>query len=210
MHPSAIPTTGSAPTTKLGGLANTASVLVWVAVLGPVSMSASSLTFGWSQHTAPGRIGMVLMGGGLVFNVLGFLAAGIAVLVWLSRARANADALYPAPHRLAAGWAVGGWFVPFGNLVMPMIVVTDVVKASNPAGRSIPECGLWWTGWIGGNLALPIAFAVLVSSGGRGGAGVLASFLLLSALFYVLAAFSFRRIAVSVARWQDDRIALVP
>jgi O-antigen ligase len=87
-------------------------------------------------------------------------------------------------------------------------VVTDVVKASNPAGRSIPECGLWWTGWIGGNLALPIASAILASTGGRGGAGVLGSFLLLTALFYALAAFSFRRIAVTVARWQDDRIAL--
>jgi hypothetical protein len=204
MHPSTVPTTGSARTTTLRGLAGTASVLVWVAVLGPLSMSASSLSFGWSQHTAPAQIGMALMGGGLVFNLLSFLVAGVVVLVWLSRARANADALYPAPHRLAAGWAVGGWFVPIGNLVIPMIVVTDVVKASNPAGRSIPECGLWWTGWIGGNLALPMASLLLVSTGGRGGAGVLAISLLLAALLYGLAAFSFRRIALNVARWQDE------
>jgi len=204
MHPSTVPTTGSARTTTLRGLAGTASVLVWVAVLGPLSMSASSLSFGWSQRTAPARIGMALMGGGLVFNLLSFLVAGVVVLVWLSRARANADALYPAPHRLAAGWAVGGWFVPIGNLVIPMIVVTDVVKASNPAGRSIPECGLWWTGWIGGNLALPMASLFLVSTGGRGGAGVLAISLLLAALLYGLAAFSFRRIALNVARWQDE------
>jgi hypothetical protein len=193
----------------LQGLSTASSVAVWVATVGSILMAASTSTFGWSMETAQSRIGMSLLGGGLLLNVLGQAVAGILVIAWLTRARANADALHPAPHRLAAGWAIGGWFVPIGNMLLPVVVVTDVIKASNPMRRSIPQVRLWWAGWIGGSLATPIGITALVTSDplSRRGPAALALFLILAAVLYAMAAFTFRTIAKKVADWQDESIA---
>jgi hypothetical protein len=209
MHPSARPATGHVQPRPLHGLSTAASVAVWVAAIGPILMAASTPTFGWSQKQAQAQIGMGLLGGGLLLTVIGQAVAGTIVIVWLARARANADALYPGPHRMAAGWAIGGWFVPIGNLFLPMVVVTDVVKASNPVGQSFPQVWLWWAGWISGSLVMPIGIGVLLTSdplSGRGPAAF-ALFLVLAAALYALAAFAFRTVAMNVANWQDERIA---
>lgn len=209
MHPSPYPITTHARPVPLRGLSTAASTTVWVAAAGMILMAASTPTFGWSQKHVQAQIGMGLMSVGLLVGLVGQLVAGIVVIVWLHRARANADVLYPATHRMAAGWAIGGWFVPIGNLFIPVSVVTDVVKASNPTGQSIPQVGLWWAGWIGGNLALPIGVGVVAATGPYSAPRTLAIFVVLSALLYVLAAFAFRKVAMSVAQWQDERMAYV-
>jgi Domain of unknown function (DUF4328) len=208
MQPSVHPDTRHAPPRPLRGLSTAASVAVAVAAIGPILTAASTPTFGWSQKHAQAQIGMGLMGGGLLLSVIGQAVAGIIVIMWLTRARANAEARNPAPHRMAAGWAVGGWFAPIGHLLIPMIVVTDVVKASNPAGRSIPQVGLWWAGWLGGSHALPAGIVVLLMSDplSRRGPAVLALFLVLAAALYVVAALAFRMIAMKVANWQDEPV----
>jgi hypothetical protein len=205
MHPVA----GQVPSTPLRGLSTAASVAVWVAAIGAMSMAASTPTFGWYAASAPAKLGMGLLGGGLLLSGIGQAVAGIIVIMWLARARANADALYPAPHRLGAGWAIGSWFVPVANLFLPVLVVLDVVKASNPAGRSIPQVAVWWAGWIGGSVATPLGIAVTLTSDPltRSGPAALALFVLISAVLYTVAAIGFTGIAKNVAGWQDERIA---
>lgn len=207
MHPVAQPQSGHVRFRPLQGLSTAASVTVWVATIGPILMAGSTLTFGWSMDTAEAKIGMGLQVGGLLLSVIGQAVAGIIVIAWLLRARTNADTLYSAPHRLAAGWAIGGWFVPIGNMILPVLVVTDVVKASNPMRRSIPQVWLWWVSWIGGSLATPIGATVLVTSNPltRRGPAALTLFLILAAILYTMAAFSFTTIAKNVANWQDER-----
>jgi hypothetical protein len=182
-----------------------------VAAVGSILMAASTLTFGWYQSSAQAQLGMFLLGGGLLLSLIGQAVAGILVIVWLTRARANADALYVARHRLAAGWAIGGWFIPIGNLFLPVIVVLDLVKASNPTGQSLPRVWMWWAGWIGGNLATLIGITVMLASDPltRRGPASLALFLVLAAVLYAAAAFVFRSIAKNVANWQDERMAQV-
>jgi uncharacterized protein DUF4328 len=209
MHPSVHPVAGHIQPTPLHGLSTAASGAVWVAAGGSILMAASTLTFGWYQASAQAQLGMVLLGGGLLLSLIGQAVAGILVIVWLTRARANADALYVARHRLAAGWAIGGWFIPIGNLFLPVVVVLDLVKASNPMGQSIPQVWMWWAGWIGGSIATPVGMALMLASDplSRRGPASLALFLVLAAVLYTLAAIGFRSIAKNVANWQDEHTA---
>jgi hypothetical protein len=68
--------------------------------------------------------------------MLGLLVAGIAFTTWLVQARRNGGRLGGAPA-WAPAWAVGGWFIPVANLVIPYRVVGDVRRAtlSPAAGR---------------------------------------------------------------------------
>lgn len=91
------------------------------------------------------------------------LAAGIVFIVWLWRARRNAEILCAARHRRARGWIVGGWVCPIVNLWFPHMVVTDVWNASKPStppnhldlttmDRSW-TVNLWWLGFLGSSAA---------------------------------------------------------
>ncbi|TLF98293.1 DUF4328 domain-containing protein [Nocardia cyriacigeorgica] len=81
-------------------------------------------------------------------------AAAVVFIVWLWRARRNAEALCGARHRLAAGWVIGGWICPVVNVWFPHVIVADVVRASDPQTpsdlrnlRSRPTSRLvtaWW------------------------------------------------------------------
>jgi hypothetical protein len=84
-------------------------------------------------------------------SMLVFVAAGIVFMVWLHRARKNVEWFAPPPHgKLAAGWAIGGWFVPVANLVLPKLVVDDVWRGSEPTGAPAAQRSgrttilMWW------------------------------------------------------------------
>jgi hypothetical protein len=205
-------TVSSGPSTRplpLHQRAVVASVFVWIGTIGPIAMAASTATFGWSQSTSTARTGMWLLGGGWVLTALGFLAAGIAVIGWLRRARANAEALSPAPHRLSAGWAVGAWFVPVAAYVLPYVVVVDVVRAGAPGERPTVALRVWWAGWIGASLVLTVTSYGPVAAATHGGSlpRLLALTLPLQAALYITAAAAFTRLALRLAAWQDARTA---
>jgi hypothetical protein len=99
------------------------------------------------------------------------LVAGVVFLVWLSRARRNAEVLCDAPHRRGRGWVIGGWFCPVVNLWFPYQVVDDVERASRPDNhpdladlRSMPgstRVGVWWALWLAGLVINRFAWTVL-------------------------------------------------
>ncbi|MEV6276913.1 DUF4328 domain-containing protein [Nocardia sp. NPDC051832] len=86
---------------------------------------------------------------GLLTLVLALLIAGVVFLCWLMRARMNADALRPHAGGLSRGWAIGAWFLPIANLIMPALVVYQVWRDSHPAQRSAGALvWVWWLAWI--------------------------------------------------------------
>lgn len=95
-------------------------------------------------------------------NVLLFLVAGVLVIVWLWRARANAEFFCDAPHRRRRGWVIGGWMVPIVSLWFPVQVVDDVVRASSQyvpprdgALQAAPPAAVvrrWWGTFLAMNL----------------------------------------------------------
>lgn len=92
----------------------------------------------------------------LVFAYLMILAIAL-FLVWLARARRNAESLSPSSPVPTAGWTVGAWFVPVANLFAPRQSVLDIGRASSPAWeqrRDARLVTLWWAAWIGHGLAI--------------------------------------------------------
>ncbi len=80
------------------------------------------------------------------------IVAGVLVIIWLYRARKNLDAFPEATGWMRPGWAIGGWLIPFANLVIPGRMMASVVRESMPAsGGMIALVWLWWFGWIIGN-----------------------------------------------------------
>lgn len=92
---------------------------------------------------------------GTVLIVL-MVAAGIALIVWLFRLRTDLDVLAPDERHFAKGMAIGGWFIPIANLVLPFAVVRDVARSTRPerdwgtdAGSGVMWLvGAWWALWV--------------------------------------------------------------
>ena len=106
--------------------------------------------------------------------MLALLAASVVFIVWLWRARGNAELFCYGQHRRGRGWVIGGWFCPVVNFWFPKQIVDDVIAASDP--RTPPLCprpasvslAMAWC-WPGGSSGSP------PRSRGPGGASDLAA-----------------------------------
>ena len=91
-----------------------------------------------------------------VLGVMVYLATVVFFCIWLYRAYANLRVFNPW-RRLdsSPGMAVGSFFIPFANLILPYRAVKEVWQKSGPPDDVLPsEPGapswfpLWWTFWL--------------------------------------------------------------
>jgi hypothetical protein len=73
---------------------------------------------------------------------------GIAMIVWLWRARAAAEVV-EVPRGWGRPWVIAGWLVPVVNLWVPHNVVTAVWRVSAPPHTSPWPVYAWWAAWLG-------------------------------------------------------------
>ncbi|MFS8098489.1 DUF4328 domain-containing protein [Lentzea alba] len=102
------------------------------------------------------------------------VVAGVLFIVWMVRARLNSDDITSRhQHRYTNVWVPLGWFIPFGNLVIPFVVMQDIWRGSD---RTQPMVGLqqraksglvtaWWITYIGSNVLGVIAGRSAVQDG---------------------------------------------
>jgi hypothetical protein len=112
---------------RAGAHANRASLLDDMLNGGFLSMDASDV------DRADRADGTVALSNALF--VLGLLITGVVFIVWQYRHAVNARALsgrHDAPGP-GPGWAIGGWFLPFANLVLPGAQLYGSSRASDPA-----------------------------------------------------------------------------
>ncbi|MEW2487061.1 DUF4328 domain-containing protein [Streptomyces sp. NPDC048411] len=83
------------------------------------------------------------------------LATAVVFIIWFRRVRLNAEVFGPSMQQMKPGWAVGAWFVPFANLVLPRRIAGGIWTASaqtNTDGsrRTVPATvmNLWWGAWV--------------------------------------------------------------
>ncbi|MGW7367381.1 DUF4328 domain-containing protein [Streptomyces sp. NPDC054841] len=93
------------------------------------------------------------MAGSSVLYVIALLATATVFIIWFHRLRLNAATFAPDLQRRTAGWAIGSWFIPFGNLWIPRGIAADILRASqaDPYGREPAGRGLlnaWWGAWV--------------------------------------------------------------
>ena len=123
-----------------------------------------------------------------VLELMIYVATVVFFCMWLYRAYANLRAFNPV-RRLdnSPGWAVGSFFVPFVNLVLPYRAVREAWQKSEPPEEAfLSEPGppaffpIWWTFWLlsafAGNISMRLSFnenvperiATMVSIGASG------------------------------------------
>jgi hypothetical protein len=102
-----------------------------------------------------------------------FVANVVVFLLWLHRSYSNLPALGnpKAGLEYSPGWVVGGWFIPFVNLVVPYRVVREVWAKSDPAvgtdeARFGPTASsslilAWWLVWLASNVVGNISFRLV-------------------------------------------------
>ncbi|GII05006.1 DUF4328 domain-containing protein [Planobispora takensis] len=103
-----------------------------------------------------------------------FATTALLFILWLFRARANAEAMTPMRHHRPAAWIVFGWIVPVVNLVFPQQIVADIWTASHrgangqplaahlahPAPRSAWLVRAWWLSWLISMVLSTLAYRV--------------------------------------------------
>ncbi|WP_054619347.1 DUF4328 domain-containing protein [Neisseria sp. 83E34] len=81
-----------------------------------------------------------------------FLTSAILVCCWLYRAAANARAL-GAEMSIKPGWAVGSFFIPFLNLIMPYQATKEIWLHAAPGNKpSAVLVNIWWITWLIGSI----------------------------------------------------------
>jgi hypothetical protein len=129
------------------------------ATVASVAMAAA-VTIGvltWLVPTLGGDLRTLgeLPGPALLVTAAGLIAAlvgVIALMSWLYTAQSNLRVLPDARPRWSPGWALGGWFIPLANFVIPALVLYDAARNSAPraARRGVAALVLtWWLGYTG-------------------------------------------------------------
>jgi hypothetical protein len=91
------------------------------------------------------------------------LVVGVLFVIWFHQAATTAVRL-GRPARRSPGWAVGGWFIPIGNLFLPYQSGRDVFRPGDAAGPSTVL--RWWVTYLlAGVATLPLAVLVGFRSG---------------------------------------------
>ncbi|MEU4540163.1 DUF4328 domain-containing protein [Streptosporangium sp. NPDC023825] len=148
-----------------------------------------------------------------------YILTGITFLIWLTRARSNAEALTAIEHRRDSQWVVLGWLLPVVNLWFPKQIVDDIWATSKPghlpvnpphpgALRSAPRSWLvrtWWLTWLIATFVSLIVYRV-VARGESPISDLMTArtellFAAPSAISAVLAAL----IVMRITRFQEDR-----
>ncbi|MFJ3581498.1 DUF4328 domain-containing protein [Streptomyces sp. NPDC090127] len=83
-----------------------------------------------------------------------YVATGVVFIVWFHRLRKNAGVWAPDLQGRGPGWAVGGWFIPIGNLWIPRETAADIWRASRMTPYAADRKGelallnSWWAVWV--------------------------------------------------------------
>jgi hypothetical protein len=106
-----------------------------------------------------GRLQMIALG-----------VTAILFIAWFRRVRFNAGVFAPDLQQRGPGWAVGGWFIPIGNLFIPRGIAANIWAASrqDPYATRKQEphtvINIWWIAWLASNLLPQIASSQYDSS----------------------------------------------
>jgi len=103
-------------------------------------------------------------------------ATFVLLIIWMWRSAHNAQALGRTSPRLSPGWAIGSWFIPVGNVVLPYVLYSDLWRSSDPASergdgwRTRPGSALvrgFWAVYVVG-ISFALAGPVLAITGVTG------------------------------------------
>ena len=98
------------------------------------------------------------------------LGTGVTWLFWQHRAQRDLYARALPGLKYTPGWAVGWWFIPLANLVMPYLCVRELwdgagrVPGSPAAARRDWKLLTWWLTYIASSYLVVIGFAPVIGA----------------------------------------------
>jgi uncharacterized protein YunC (DUF1805 family) len=107
-----------------------------------------------------------------IFLLIAFIVTAVVFLIWIYCAYKNLEPLGSRNRQYSPAWAVGGFFIPFVNYVLPFLITKEIWKASDPKlndgqswrGVSVsPLVPAWWVLYVVSNIAGYIVGRVVLS-----------------------------------------------
>jgi hypothetical protein len=153
---------------------------------------------------------LMVINGLLQFFV--FIGAAVSFLMWLHRANRNLSPLGASHPEFSPGWAVGWFFIPLANIIVPYRVVKEIWVKSNPLlnepgeeswqqSGSSSVLGWWWGIWLISNMIDQIVFRLALRAETPDELFNLAKLEVVAAAFNIIAAF----LAIAVIKGIDKR-----
>jgi hypothetical protein len=133
------------------GLSRTVAGLWWVSSI-VYGISAVIFAMAWSDWSAymdgDGRFAALWSSDSSAYGAAGWAGlcmwlAGVLFIIWIYKAYRSAESRGATERRWGPGWAIGGWFIPFANLVIPKMVVNEIDRMSNPESGAPPIDDRW-------------------------------------------------------------------
>ena len=91
------------------------------------------------------------------FLGLATLVIVVLTIIWWYQAARAIEHTTTAGRTWTPGWAIGGWFIPFANLVIPKLVLNQIDRVSGAADEGTTEwkerrvmsiIHAWWVFWL--------------------------------------------------------------
>lgn len=145
-----------------------------------------------------GLIGLFLYSALTLLGLVVYLATIVVFLIWLHRVSSNQYAFgYWKSQGYSPAWAIGSFFVPFVNLVVPYQAIKDIWQKSRPAvsdsfsfDKSPPGFfPAWWGFWLASNFGTNAHFRMSQNPGFRDGAlimGIISEMLSIAAAAFAI------------------------
>ncbi|MDG4820980.1 DUF4328 domain-containing protein [Asanoa sp. WMMD1127] len=140
------------------------------------------------------------------------IVAVVLTMIWLWRARKNLDAFPDTQPVLSPGWAIGGWFLPIANLVVPGRMVANVARQSVREGWVSAVAVIWWVALVLATVADRLAGVVQPSQTDDVVIAVMDNYLTISIILTVsvgaavIAAVAFAVAVPRISGAQEERI----
>lgn len=165
---------------SLRGLTTAVVALLWLDIAMQVAYAGTSLgvvslinglldgsIIPEDDSLAPSEIAQSIIG---LVSIAVSLGLFIVIGRWIYRAAWNARHLGARRLEHSPGWAVGWYFVPFANLVMPYRAMKETWLASHAPQDWQPDKGgagplpLWWGLWLVGSIVGNISFRLTLNA----------------------------------------------
>ena len=180
------PSPNPVPFTSAHGRARIVKILLIVgAFVTGMSLVVETLSLVFPPLTEEQELGDNPMGAAIMLitfliallEVIIYVSTVVFFCVWLYRAADNLRAFNPwSRPDYSAGWAVGSFFVPFVNLLVPYRAVKEVWQKSWPSDSALLSAPnppawfpLWWLFWLlsnfANNISLRLTFEESVPQG---------------------------------------------
>jgi len=186
-----------------GALAGLASLFALISIPAYTNYLDAPYTYDQSEYDAWNSVTSSF---GAFYGLLILIKIPIFILmiIWSYKTHKAAGRLQPGSRKWSKGWSIGGWFIPFANLLIPKLVLSETEKiATAPRAngqltinwrptKGSPLGWWWWSLYIGSGLVAQTAGAI---DDLRTGYGIVSFSLLCGAAACVLGVFYVQRIS---------------